>query len=141
MWKKLNELKDPFNDAVNYKSRGEKEFFNRIFLRTDDLEKIASPAIYYIMGEKGAGKTAYATYLENTKHENNNCKVITLTDTQYKRFIALKKNGKLDYSDYANIWRSILLSTTCQVIIEKSKGFFQNLSGKFDQIETALRMV
>jgi len=139
MWKKVNELKDPFNDAVNYRSRGEKEFFNKLFLRTDDLDKLVAPAVYYLMGEKGAGKTAYATYLENTKYGKNNCKTITLTETQYKRFIELKKNGKLHYSDYANIWRSILLSTTSQVIIEKSKGLLQRLTGKFEVVEQALK--
>ncbi len=138
MWKKLNELKDPFNDAVNYKSRGEKEFFNRLFLRTDDLQKILSPSVYYLMGEKGAGKTAYATFIENNKLDACNSKTITLTETQYKRFIALKNNGKLNYSDYGNIWRSILLSITCQVVVEKSKGLIQRLSGKFDRVESVL---
>lgn len=139
MWKKINELRDPFNDAVNYRSRMEKEFFNKLFLRTDELDKLVAPSIYYLMGEKGAGKTAYATYLENNKYERNHCKTITLTDTQYKRFIALKKNGKLHYSDYGNIWRSILLSATSQVIIDKSKGVFQSITGKFKAVEEALK--
>lgn len=139
MWKKINELRDPFNDAVNYRSRIEKEFFNKLFLRTDELDRLVAPNIYYLMGEKGAGKTAYATYLENNKHDRNYCKTITLTETQYKRFIALKKNGKLHYSDYANIWRSILLSTTAQVIIDKSKGILQGITGKFREVEEALK--
>ncbi|MDX1367100.1 P-loop ATPase, Sll1717 family [Pseudomonas sp.] len=139
MWKRVNELKDPFNDAVNYRSRGEKEFFSKLFLRTDELTKIISPPIYYIMGEKGSGKTAYATYLENTMLEKNHGKVITLTETQYKRFIALKVNGKLNYSDYANIWRSILLSITSQIIIEKSKTFLNSIGGKFKVVEDALK--
>ncbi|MEN1572167.1 hypothetical protein AAIJ07_33360, partial [Pseudomonas aeruginosa] len=54
-------------------------------------------------------------------------------------FIALKKNGKLHYSDYANIWRSILLSTTAQVIIDKSKGVLQGITGKFREVEEALK--
>lgn len=30
LWKKIGELKEPFNDAVNYKSKDEKQFFSGI---------------------------------------------------------------------------------------------------------------
>jgi DNA-binding NtrC family response regulator len=54
-----------FNDALNYRTRQQKEFFKRLFLRTDALEKCLLPTTYFLMGEKGTGKTAYAVYLEN----------------------------------------------------------------------------
>jgi hypothetical protein len=134
-WKKLNELQEPFNDAVNYRTRQEKEFFNKIFLRTDDLSECLKPNIYYLIGEKGSGKTAYAAYLENNDVEKARCKLSTMTETQYKRFIMLKRAGKLDYSDYANIWRPMLLNMVSQALISKSKGFLESFTGKFDVIE------
>lgn len=134
-WVPLKELRAPFNDAVNYKSRQEKEFFNKIFLRTQDLFDCLKPTVYYVIGEKGSGKTAYATYLENNEIEKHRCKLSTMTETQYKRFIALKKQGKLDYSDYANIWRPMLLAMVAQAVIAKSKGFFASFTGKFADLE------
>ena len=61
--KTLKELQEPFNDAHNYKNRAQKEFFNRVFLRTSALDEILGPSVYFLMGEKGSGKTAYAVYM------------------------------------------------------------------------------
>lgn len=137
-WKTLEELKDPFNDAVNYKTRQEKEFFNQIFLRTSDLFDCLKPSVYYLIGEKGSGKTAYAAYLEINDVEKTRCKLSTMTESQYKRFIALKRQGKLDYSDYASIWRPMLLNMMAQALVQKSKDFLDSFTGKFSEIETEI---
>lgn len=137
-WRTLSELQEPFNDAVNYKTRQQKEFFSRIFLRTEDLLDCLKPSIYYLIGEKGSGKTAYAAYLENNDVEDTRCQLSTMTETQYKRFIALKRKGQLDYSDYANIWRPMLLNMVAQTLVQKSKGFLASFTGKFDEIEAEI---
>jgi len=138
MWKEIGSLKEPFNDAVNYKSKNQKEFFSTIFLRTNQLKECLEPSTYYLMGEKGTGKTAYAVYLENNTINDTKCKLTTMTETQYKRFIELKNKGRLEYSDYANIWRSILLLIASQMLIEKSKLFYHSFTGKFNKIEAAI---
>lgn len=138
MWKTLTQLKEPFNDAVNYRATKEKEFFNKLFLRTEELQKILGPAVYYLMGEKGTGKTAYATYMENNSIDGTRCKLVTMTETQYKRFIEMKKRGQLSYSDYSSIWRSMLLFIVSQMVVEKSKGIINSFTGKFRKIENAV---
>lgn len=137
-WVPLKDLNEPFNDAVNYRTRQQKEFFSRIFLRTDDLQGCLNPAVYFLIGEKGSGKTAYAAYLENNSVNDVRCRLTTMTETQYKRFVALKREGKLQYSDYANIWRPMLLNMMAQTIIQKSKGFFDSVTGKFDSLESEI---
>lgn len=138
VWRTISDLQEPFNDAVNYKTRQQKEFFSKIFLRTEDLLDCLKPSIYYLIGEKGSGKTAYAAYLENNDVEGTRCRLATMTETQYKRFIALKKKGHLDYSDYANIWRPMLLNMVAQMLVQKSKGFLAGVTGKFDAIESEI---
>lgn len=138
VWRTISDLQEPFNDAVNYKTRQQKEFFSKIFLRTEDLLDCLKPSIYYLIGEKGAGKTAYAAYLENNDVEGTRCRLSTMTETQYKRFIALKKKGHLEYSDYANIWRPMLLNMVAQMLVHKSKGFLAGVTGKFDAVESEI---
>lgn len=138
IWKSLQKLQEPFNDAVNYRTRQQKEFFHKIFHRTEELEACLKPSIYFIIGEKGAGKTAYAAYLESNEINNTRCKLTTMTESQYKRFIALKRAGKLDYSDYANIWRPMLLHMTCQAVVEKSKNIIAKIMGKFSKVESEI---
>lgn len=134
-WKPIDELNEPFNDAVNYKTRPQKEFFNKIFVKTETLYECLNPAVYFLIGEKGSGKTAYAAYLDNNEVKDHRCKLSTMTESQYKRFIALKNRGKLEYSDYANIWRPMLLHMMAQALVQKSKGFLESFTGKFDVIE------
>lgn len=137
-WTPISQLKEPFNDAINYRSRQEKEFFNKVFLRTEAASRILQPAIYYVMGEKGTGKTAYATYLENTAYQNTKCKLVTITETQYKRFVQLKQQGRLAYSDYAAIWRSTLLLLASEMVIARNKGILNSYTGKFAKLEAAI---
>jgi hypothetical protein len=137
-WKAIRLLEEPFNDALNYRSRAEKDLFNKLFLQTTELKKCLAPSTYFLMGEKGSGKTAYAVFLENNVVDGHRCQVTTMTETQYKRFIELKRQGKLNYSDYANIWRSILLFLVGRMLVLKSKGFFQKLTGKFKTVEREL---
>lgn len=86
-WTPIKDLKEPFNDALNYRTKPQKQFFNKVFLRTADLKKCLDPSVYFLMGEKGTGKTAYAVYLENNSINDYRCQVTTMTETQYKRFI------------------------------------------------------
>src|SRR6185312_12950197 len=124
---KISELRKPFNDAVNYNSKSDKDFFNKLFLRTAEVQNLIQPNIYYLVGEKGSGKTAYAVWIQNNSPRRAadgmdvRSKVVTMTETQYKRFINLKVSGRLAFSDYANIWRPMLCSVAAQIIIEKSK--------------------
>jgi hypothetical protein len=123
-WKIIEALNEPFNDALNYRTRHEKELFNKLFLRTEELRKCLAPSTYFLMGEKGTGKTAYAVFLENNTVDGVRCQLTTMTETQYKRFIELERQGKLNYSDYANIWRSMLLFVISQMLVSRhSKSF------------------
>jgi len=137
--KEIRHLERPHNDALNYKHRKEKELFNKIFLRTVELDEIIRPSTYFLMGEKGSGKTAYAVYMENNQYKEHRCQVTTMTETQYSRFIQLKRSGKLNYSDYANIWRSMLLFIVARMILANSQGFFTSFTGKYKQIEKSIK--
>lgn len=137
-WKKIEALAEPYNDALNYRTRAQKDFFNRVFLRTEELKKCLAPSTYFLMGEKGTGKTAYAVFLENNSIDEFRCHVTTMTETQYKRFIELKRNGKLAYSDYANIWRSMLLFLAGRMLVTKSKTFLHKITGKFTRVENEI---
>ena len=64
--KPLKEIVFGFSDAENYRRRENKNFFDQIFLRTEAVEKLALPNIFFLVGEKGTGKTAYAIHLSNT---------------------------------------------------------------------------
>lgn len=59
-----------FRDAENYKRRENKDLFNRIFIRTRELDNLCALNVFFLVGEKGTGKTAYAVYLANNSYKN-----------------------------------------------------------------------
>ena len=56
--KKVGELNLGFSDAQNYTQRGNKQMLAEVFVKNSYLTKLLQPNIYYLIGEKGTGKTA-----------------------------------------------------------------------------------
>lgn len=96
-------------DAINYATRKDKEFFSKIFYRDEFLEDILEPKKYFLIGEKGTGKTAYAVLLANAEYRNTTATVNTVLGTDYQKFLHLKEQNQLNMSSYSDIWRVILL--------------------------------
>ena len=77
---------------------------------------------YFLIGEKGTGKTAYATLLSNTEHKNTAALVKSIIETDYRKFINLRSKKHLEISEYADIWRVILLLVTATHILRTEKS-------------------
>ncbi|MDO9068650.1 MAG: funZ protein, partial [Deltaproteobacteria bacterium] len=112
----IHKLNFGFNDAENYKRKENKELFNKIFLRTDELERLVRKSTFFLLGEKGTGKTAYAVYLANNAYENTLGKINYIRETEYQKFIALKREHHLQLSDYSSIWKVILYLLMAQKV-------------------------
>jgi len=106
--KKVTEVVFGFSDAENYRRRENKDLFNQIFLHTAALEQINRPSTFFLVGEKGTGKTAYAVYYSNSPYKNNHSIHKFIRDTDYHKFISLREDKKLSLSDYTDIWKVII---------------------------------
>ncbi|WOF41877.1 hypothetical protein KNJ79_11540 [Sphingopyxis indica] len=124
-------------DAVSYRQRDQREFLKKTLYREHFLHKIMEPSKYFLIGEKGTGKTSYSVFLENTDYENMRAKVIELNSTDYQKFISLKENGSLSVSSYSDIWRVILLMIMCDTIAKKINPTAFNFY-KFNAIKNAI---
>lgn len=135
--KKIVELEYSFPDAENYRRREFKELFNKTFAVDSHLEAILKPETSFLIGDKGSGKTAYAVYLSNNRHINNICDLKFIRETEYQKFVSLKKEKHLDLSDYTNIWRVILLLMLSKQVAEKEEGILPKFL-KFKSLNNAI---
>lgn len=119
--KAISELRFGFSDAENYKRREEKELFSKFFLRTDALEKICQPSTFFLIGEKGTGKTAYAVHLSAAPYKGTSSDHRFVRETDYRKFIALKRKSELEVSDYTDIWKVIIYLLMANALIERDK--------------------
>lgn len=122
--KSIEHLQQIKGDAYEYYNSTfeEKSLFEKIFLVDDILDEIKSPNKYFIIGEKGSGKTAYSVYLSNHPTRELISKVKLVENTVYDKFIAMKKNKSLDMSTYKDIWTNVIYLILCEEIKEIIQG-------------------
>lgn len=120
--KNVPELTLGFPDAENYKRRENKNLFNQLFIRNRHLDRLCEPAIAFLVGEKGTGKTAYAVYLANNEHKDTLGSLRYIRETDYQKFVTLKREKHLQLSDYTSIWKVILYLLLSQHVVEREGG-------------------
>lgn len=119
--KTISELNLGFSDAQNYTQKRNKKFFNDIFVKNHFLEKIIDSSTYFLIGEKGTGKTAYSVFLKNNNYKENKTILSFFSATDYEKFYSLKKKKELELTDYCGIWKVILLLLLSKSIAEDDK--------------------
>ncbi|SAL42571.1 hypothetical protein AWB74_01736 [Caballeronia arvi] len=137
--KRVDELSFGFADAENYRRRENKNTLNQLFIRNDALDNLCKPEISFLMGEKGTGKTAYSVYLSNNEYKNTRSSINYVRETEYQKFIALKKDKQLQLSDYSAIWKIIIMLLLSQQIKDvEGTGFLAKVSAKFSALDKAV---
>jgi hypothetical protein len=128
-----------FGDAENYKKRENKALLNRYFIKTDELYNILSPSKYFLIGDKGTGKTAYSLFLSNNDFSNTSSNLNYIRETEYVKFIQLKKEKHLTLTEYTNIWKVLIYLLIAQQIQkgEKESTLFSK-SSKFKPLKDAI---
>jgi archaellum biogenesis ATPase FlaH len=137
--KNFSELELGFNDAKDYKNGDYNKMLAEIFVKNQSLKDIIKRNTYFLVGDKGTGKTAYAVYLSNNKYENIRSRVVDVAETDIRDFIQLKKMGQIQISDYTRIWKIILLWNVCDFLESKDiKGFIKKRK-KYDEVKSAIK--
>ena len=138
--KPYTELNLGFSDAVNYKQRPNKELFNKFFIESPILDEIVKTSKYFLIGDKGTGKTAYAVYLSNNNTRNTISNLNYIYETEYSKFITLKNSNNLILSDYTSIWKVLLLLLFSMQIEKGENGLSQIINySKYNALKEAVR--
>lgn len=107
--KSIKELNLGFADAENYKLKENRTLLARYFYRDEDLDRLLSSQVSFLIGEKGTGKTAYAVYLTNGEYKSTSATINMIRESEYTRFYNLIETEQIKISSYPDIWKVILL--------------------------------
>ena len=108
-YKEICEINIGEYDATNYRDSSSRDLFNKLFFRDARLDEMLQNNKYFVLGDKGTGKTAYSVYLSNNVINNTYASIVYMGETEYGKFVRLKKARDLILSDYCDVWRVILL--------------------------------
>ncbi len=64
-----------------------------VFVKTLIWKIYYSHIFIFLLGEKGTGKTAYATFLSNSEYKNNKSILKYINGTDYEKFYELKRKA------------------------------------------------
>jgi len=135
----IKDLDFGFNDAVNYKRSENKSFLNKIFFRTEELDKLCERNTFFLIGEKGTGKTAYSTYLSNNDYKETLSTLNYIGETDYQKFVQMKNKEHLVLSDYIDIWKVIIYLLISKNISKNEPASFLYPKGiKFRNVNSAV---
>ncbi len=128
----------PFDEAENYFKPNNKEKLNRLFYKDKNYNKLLRDTTYYLIGEKGSGKTTYCAYFCNNTINNTKSKRYLLTVDDYNKILKMKKEGKLNYTHYITLWKAILLTKLLSSIEHNEIALFN--SKVYDEIKKILNI-
>lgn len=114
----------PFDEAENYFKPNNREKLNRLFYKDQNFNKLLLDTTYYLIGEKGSGKTTYCAYFCNNIINNTRSKRYAISVDDYNKIIQMKKEGKLNYTHYVTLWKAILLTKLLATIEDSELGLF-----------------
>ncbi len=138
--KSIKDLDFGYGDAASYrKSRKYREFFSKTFVKDEKLEQLMRDDTYFLIGDKGTGKTAYAVFLENNIYENTKSVIVNMESTDYRVFLNLRKLGFLQLSDYIRTWKIIILMIVSKTISKQDiAAFGPKRSARFEELTNSI---
>ena len=121
--KKIEELSKVKGDAFDYYTEGvNADLFEKIFIVDDVLDNIRREDTYFLIGEKGSGKTAYSVYISRQNDSPTDSSIVLVQNTFYQKFINMKKQRMLDLSEMKDVWITLLYL----VLAERLKLLYSN---------------
>lgn len=137
--KLIKDLEFGFADAENYKRRENKQLLNKLFIRDNHLDKLCDPSVSFLIGEKGTGKTAYSIYLSNNEYKETLSEMYYIRETEYQKFVSLKREKHLSISDFSSIWKVTLYLLMSKHVNEKEGSISKLLNyKKFNSLNSAI---
>lgn len=137
--KKIQELQQIKGDAYDYYISGNEEtdLFEKIFLVDEIIDEICRPDKYFLIGEKGSGKTAYSVYMSKSDKVDSFCTISLVENTLYQRFLNMKKQKTMELSSYKDVWVNLIYLILAENI-RKQYGDTLFSSLKYKQLSKAI---
>lgn len=111
------------------------DFFRNSFFKSSHLAKITDPAIYFFIGEKGVGKTAYSAYATLFLDEYKAASEFFETN-DFTRFLEVARKIELEKSQYALGWVFVFSVLILQKVGDRFKS---ESTERLDLMNAAIR--
>lgn len=128
MTKKFGEIFLKCHDASVFQEKNNFEILSKIYYDDRNSSQILNQDQYFIIGEKGTGKTIIAQYLSNIRNDKN-CTTIDFSTIDFETFRKLSDDGLLKYIQADQLWQVLLMVLAAEIVVKSESGILS--SAKF----------
>ena len=105
--KSVSDLRFGSIDAQDYLNNPDgplSEFFKKSFYKSIHLERAIHPDVYFLLGEKGTGKSAYAVYASHHMKPGFLADTVFFNRNDFTRFIEVASSLGVQTSQFSSLW-------------------------------------
>ncbi len=96
------------------------EAHHRYFYAYDDVERVVEGKRCFVLGRKGAGKTAIAEHIKSISDRATFVQKLTFRSFPFKRLYGLGDDAFSPDSQYITVWKFVIYCAVCQLMARNS---------------------
>lgn len=110
-----------FREIAKWKVEAKLEDSERYFYKSFDVEELLDGDKCFVIGRKGTGKTAIASYLKKRSGYDHFASLLTLKNFPFRSLYEYKDKGYFAPNEYITFWKYLIYTKLLYLICENEK--------------------
>lgn len=127
--KRFEELFLKCHDASVFQEKNNFDVLQRVYFDDNHSNQVLNQDQYFIIGEKGTGKTIIAQYLTNIRNDIN-CSIVDFSTIDFETFRRLSADGHLKYIQPDQLWQVLLMVLSAELVVKKENSILSSIKFK-----------
>ncbi|MBI5430741.1 MAG: hypothetical protein HY938_09845 [Nitrosomonadales bacterium] len=105
-------------EIATWKREGKAEDNDRYFWHVKEVDQIARGDKYFVIGRKGAGKTALCEYFNRQKKYDVFAEKLSFKNFPFNELYSKKNQKYTAPNEYITLWKFLIYSTICRLMLK-----------------------
>lgn len=123
------------HDASVFSEKNHFDVLSKVYFDDNHSKQVLKQDQYFIIGEKGTGKTMIAQYLSNIRQDLN-CSIVDFSTIDFNTFRKLNDEGYLKFIQADQLWQVLLMVLAAEIVVNKENSILGSL--KFRNLHAAI---
>lgn len=116
-----NQNEEWLRSISRWKLEAAEENTSRYFYKMPNVGEVENGELCYVIGRKGAGKTAIAEHLRERADYNVFVRSLSFKNFPFNDLYKLEDNSYTSPSQYTTIWKFVIYSSICEMMSENAR--------------------
>ncbi|WP_051516471.1 P-loop ATPase, Sll1717 family [Herbaspirillum sp. RV1423] len=135
---------DLLAEIATWKREAKAEDNDRYFWHVKEVDQIAKGQKYFVIGRKGAGKTALCEYFNRQSEYNLFAEKLSFKNFPFNELYSKKNQKYTAPNEYITVWKFLIYSTICRLMLKNEEvdiGVRDQLASLYDDNTSLSRRI